>query len=85
MCLQNQNVINDGELKFAATKELINSYHTIWQKSFYDHIIRDEKDLQRIREYIYNNPLKWELDILNPKNDEQFRKCLFSKSSSKIN
>jgi putative transposase len=41
----------------------------IWQKSFYDHIIRDEKDLERIREYIYNNPLQWELDDMNPKNN----------------
>jgi putative transposase len=34
----------------------------IWQRNYYDHIIRDEMDLNRIREYILNNPLKWELD-----------------------
>jgi REP element-mobilizing transposase RayT len=33
-----------------------------WQPRFYDHIIRNEKDLHRIRTYIKNNPLKWELD-----------------------
>jgi len=33
-----------------------------WQRSYYDHIIRDEKSLNSIREYIHNNPLKWELD-----------------------
>ena len=33
-----------------------------WQKSFYDHIIRDERSLYYIREYIKNNPLKWETD-----------------------
>jgi len=33
-----------------------------WQSRFYDHIIRNEKDLYRIREYIRNNPIKWELD-----------------------
>ncbi len=33
-----------------------------WQSRFYDHIIRNEKDLFRIRNYIHNNPLKWELD-----------------------
>jgi REP element-mobilizing transposase RayT len=33
-----------------------------WQKGFYDHIIRNEKDLHRIRTYIQNNPLKWEID-----------------------
>jgi len=36
-----------------------------WQKSFYDHIIRNEESLNHIREYIINNPLKWELDIEN--------------------
>jgi REP element-mobilizing transposase RayT len=34
----------------------------VWQRNYYDHIIRDEADLNRIREYIVNNPLKWELD-----------------------
>jgi REP element-mobilizing transposase RayT len=33
-----------------------------WQPRFYDHIIRNDKDLHRIRTYIQNNPLKWELD-----------------------
>lgn len=31
-----------------------------WQKSFHDHIIRNEKSLSNIREYIRNNPVKWE-------------------------
>jgi len=32
-----------------------------WQPRFYDHIIRNEKDLFRIRKYIDLNPLKWSL------------------------
>ena len=36
-----------------------------WQKSFYDHIIRDNKSLENLRQYIMYNPLKWELDIDN--------------------
>ncbi len=39
-----------------------------WQRSFYDHVIRNEKSLENIREYIVNNPLKWELDKYNPIN-----------------
>ena len=39
----------------------------VWQRSFYDRIIRDEQELQQIRAYIINNPLKWELDRENPK------------------
>ena len=39
--------------------------HFSWQRSFHDHIIRDEYDLDRIREYIANNPFKWDDDIEN--------------------
>jgi putative transposase len=38
----------------------------IWQKSYYDHIIRNDRELDRIREYIRYNPLKWEQDRDNP-------------------
>ncbi len=39
-----------------------------WQRNYYEHIIRDERALRAIREYIRNNPLKWPLDLDNPKN-----------------
>ena len=42
----------------------------IWQKSFYEHVIRNEKDLLRIQEYILNNPLNWEIDLLNSGNQD---------------
>ena len=41
--------------------------HFRWQKSFYDHIIRDESSLNRIREYIINNPKQWNTDVENTK------------------
>jgi putative transposase len=44
------------------------NYHKIWQKSYYDHVIRNGEDLDRIRQYIIENPAKWELDELNPTN-----------------
>lgn len=34
----------------------------VWQRSFHDHIIRNESDLNRIREYVHNNPALWESD-----------------------
>jgi REP element-mobilizing transposase RayT len=37
-----------------------------WQSRFYEHIIRNEKSLQKIRQYIMNNPVKWELDEYHP-------------------
>ena len=45
--------------KTLVTKEIGKS---IFQRSFYDHVIRDEKDYQKIWEYIDTNPLKWSDD-----------------------
>ena len=39
----------------------------LWQRSFYDHVIRDEDSLNRIREYIATNPQRWDLDRENPR------------------
>jgi hypothetical protein len=38
----------------------------LWQRSFHDHVIRDEDDLARVRRYIDENPLRWSLDELHP-------------------
>ena len=38
---------------------------TVWQKGFYDHIVRNEKDYQDIWQYIEGNPSKWSEDELN--------------------
>jgi putative transposase len=55
--------------KCAATKR-INQMRgtpgiTIWQQRYWDHIVRDNNELFRIRHYIRNNPSNWERDILN--------------------
>ncbi|MGL5874977.1 MAG: transposase [Xenococcaceae cyanobacterium] len=42
--------------------------HFAWQPRFYEHIIRDDGSLEKIREYIVNNPSKWEEDKNNPVN-----------------
>ena len=50
-----------GELQFAPT--IIKSLkYKIWQRNYYEHIIRDEKSYQRISEYIITNPQKWDID-----------------------
>ncbi len=52
--------------KSAVTKrvnELRNSPgKPVWQKNYYEHIIRNQNDLNEIRRYIELNPLKWEID-----------------------
>jgi len=56
--------------KIGVTKWCRNNYFSqfAWQKSYYDHIIRNEESLQKIREYIINNPSQWERDRNNPEN-----------------
>jgi REP element-mobilizing transposase RayT len=41
----------------------------LWQHNYYEHIVRNERDYQRIWEYIATNPLKWHDDALHPKNN----------------
>jgi putative transposase len=58
--------------KSAATKRL-NELHenlpaSIWQRNYYDHVIRNEGELNRVIEYISHNPEKWETDKNNPIN-----------------
>jgi len=36
-----------------------------WQRNYYEHVIRNETDLQKIRQYIHDNPSKWEFDEEN--------------------
>lgn len=38
----------------------------VWQRNFYERVIRSEKELNCLREYIVNNPLNWSLDRENP-------------------
>ena len=35
----------------------------LWQRNYWEHIIRNKPELNRIREYIQNNPVQWALDI----------------------
>ena len=38
----------------------------LWQRNFYERVIRNDRELDAIREYIANNPLQWHLDRENP-------------------
>jgi hypothetical protein len=38
----------------------------LWQRNFYEHVVRGEGDLERIRRYIADNPAQWHLDQLRP-------------------
>jgi REP-associated tyrosine transposase len=37
----------------------------LWQRNYWEHVIRNESEMQAYREYIMKNPLQWEFDKLN--------------------
>lgn len=60
---QIKGLLNDsGEWELSQLKHLSSFDKTIWQRNYYDHIIRNETSYFKICEYIENNPLQWELD-----------------------
>ena len=40
---------------------------SLWQRNYYEHVIRNEDELNGIRTYISENPVKWELDENHPR------------------
>ena len=39
---------------------------SLWQRNYYERIIRNERELNRIRQYIYDNPARWLDEAENP-------------------
>jgi len=59
--------------KYQSTKELnlLNETGAItkfWQRNYYEHIIRNEQEMQKIWDYIESNPVNWADDDENPMN-----------------
>ncbi len=63
-----------GSFESAATRRINvlrgNPGCPVWQRNYFERVIRDEKELTAIREYIRNNPAKWAMDQENPVNHE---------------
>lgn len=72
--------------KSATTKRINNLRGSpgvlLWQRNYHEYVIRNEKDLSRIRDYILTNPLRWELDRENParRGEDEFDRWLASLS-----
>ncbi len=55
--------------KATSTREinrLLGRTGPVWQRNYYEHAVRDDGDLERIRQYIRGNPSRWEFDRENP-------------------
>ena len=55
-----------GYVKMNASKEIHTRFGSmeVWQRGYYDHVIRNQADYDMIAQYISQNPLRWELDKL---------------------
>jgi putative transposase len=55
-----------GGFKSGSSREINAAYGApgapLWQRGYYDHVIRDEDELNRAREYIQHNPIRWAVD-----------------------
>ena len=62
-----------GAFKTLSTKRINGTRGTpgvpLWQRNYYEHVIRDDEDLERIRQYIIDNPARWHEDPENPNAD----------------
>ena len=66
--LQGRSIISKtvGYIKMNASKAIRQHYGSIpvWQRGYYDHVIRNREDSETIIKYIYENPLRWKTDKL---------------------
>ena len=44
----------------------------LWQRNYYEHIIRNQDAMDKIRRYIVNNPISWSIDQLHPNNPSKW-------------
>ena len=55
-----------GQIKSVVAKQINALRNTpgvpVWQRNYYEHIIRDNESLTRIRQYIVENPARWAVD-----------------------
>jgi putative transposase len=59
-----------GNFKSVTARRINRLRHTpgapVWQRNYYEHIVRDERTLNAIRQYIADNPARWAWDTYNP-------------------
>jgi hypothetical protein len=59
-----------GRFKMTSAKRINELRETpsvpVWQRNYYEHVVRDERSFGRIEEYIQTNALRWEMDKENP-------------------
>jgi putative transposase len=56
----------------------------VWQRNYYEHVIRSEEELHQIRQYITDNPAQWDDDVENPQRSDQIHRRHRSRTAHTI-
>jgi hypothetical protein len=64
-----------GNFKSVTTRRINRIRRTpgvaLWQRNYYERVVRNGRELQRMRNYIAANPVRWTLDRENPQQGEE--------------
>ena len=61
-----KSIVNNNYITGVRAKNWEPFNKQLWQRNYYEHIVQDDFALQKIQEYIQNNPFTWQIDSLHP-------------------
>jgi putative transposase len=61
-----KSLVNNNYITGVKTQDWTPFNKRLWQRNYYEHIVRDDLTLQKIQQYIQHNPLTWQIDSLHP-------------------
>jgi putative transposase len=61
-----KSIVNNNYIAGVNTQNWQPFNKRLWQRNYYEHIVRDDVALQKIQEYIQHNPFTWQIDSLHP-------------------
>jgi putative transposase len=67
-----KSIVNNNYIIGVKTNDWEPFNKRLWQRNYYEHIVRDDSALQKIREYIQSNPRTWQTDSLHPDVESKF-------------
>jgi putative transposase len=67
-----KSIVNNNYITGVKTKDWEHFNQRLWQRNYYEHIVRDDAALQKIQEYIRDNPSTWQTDSLHPDVESKF-------------
>jgi putative transposase len=67
-----KSITNNNYITGVNTKNWQPFNQRLWQRNYYEHIVRDDSTLPKIQHYIQNNPVTWQTDSLHPDIESKF-------------